>query len=33
MRGTWQTTGSGGNGGLVLAVVIVAAIALGSGAA
>ena len=33
MRGTWQTTGgSGGSGGLVLAVVIVAAIALGSGA-
>jgi hypothetical protein len=32
MRGTWQTTGSGGEGGLVLAV-IAAAVLIGSGAA
>ena len=32
MRGTWQTTETGGRGGLVLAVVVVA-LAVGSGAA
>jgi len=32
MRGTWQTTDTGGHGGLVLVVVVVA-LAIGSGAA